>query len=255
MKTFATLNLFEGLTIALCVFTLAGCASSEISKTSDISETPKVDPNITAQRLISITESLGPIETFLFCHPHHAKKTKAIPLTHKQIGSNITPAITNNDVFYIPEKTNRKVETVQMCQTPPLKIIPPNYEWVDGLIEGEMISLEYMPPEYGSVKVRTVFERGPVNYSPDKMTHLSCYQIIELDIPRPVVLAPGQTREKSIPLPQKDGKTLQMTSPMRAELGKAEDGCRESSWEYIFERRSENDEVIQYLQNPPSDGV
>lgn len=250
MKTFATLNLFEGLTIALCVFTLAGCASSEISKTSDISETSKIDPNIPAQRSISITESLGPIETLLFCHPHDAKKTKAIPLTHKQIGSDIRPIITNNDVFYIPEKTNRKVETVQMCQTPPFKIVPAEYQWVDGLIEGEMTVFQYTPPEYGSVKFRTVFERGPVNYSPDNMTHLSCYQIIELDIPRPVVLTPGQTREKRIPLPQKDGKTIQMTSPMRAELGKAEDGCRESSWEYIFERRSENGEVIQYLQNP-----
>jgi hypothetical protein len=209
----------------------------------------KVD-NIPAQRSLSIGAPIGPVETLLFCHSNFVAPPKAVKLTYRQLGSKITEVPSSNNLFYIPKTIDRKNESLEMCQTPPLKLKPAQYKWVDGLIEGERSALQYIPAEYGYVSVKKIFERGPVRYSPSPDVHLECYQVIELDVPYPMILTPAKTSETRESLLQQNGKTLQMVSPPSVESGAPEDGCVSSTWDYPFERRAGDGGVSQYLQTP-----
>lgn len=237
MSNFLKITLFSTLV-------LASCSGTNLQPTASSKQLSEI------QQRSSSTQVTGPVETLLFCYPNDSKQPRAIPLSYRQLGSTIESARQDNQLFYIPKKEDRKSEIIQACQNAPLKVIPPEYEWVDGNVSGEQTALEFNPPIYGYVEHLKVSEHGPVFYTTATETTLQCYQIIELNTPMPVIMTPAKTIEKKVPLLQKDGRTLQIKTSARIEAGKREDGCTKSSHEYTFERHSESGEVLDYLQNP-----
>lgn len=223
---------------------LASCSGTNLQTSASSKQLLEI------QQRSSSPQVTGPIETLLFCYPNDSKQPRAIPLSFRQLGGNIESAREDNQLFYIPKKEDRKSEVIQACQNAPLKVIPTEYEWVDGNVTGDQTAMEFNPPIYGYVEYLQVSEHGPVFYTTATETTLQCYQIIELNTPMPVIMTPAKTIEKKMPFLQKDGRTLQVKTPARIEAGKREDGCAKSSHEYAFERHSESGEVLNYLQNP-----
>jgi len=216
------------------------------SKPDVLAQVP--DSSAQTQKSLSVGEPQGPIETFLFCHESTEETPRSIPLRYRQMGDDITPIPKDSNLYYVPNEADRKIDTWERCENTSLKVLPAEYEWKDGLIEGEMSLLKYTPSIYGYIDVRKAFERGPVQYSPNIETQLTCYQIIEMNVPTPIVLTPVQNETLKIPYKHKDGQTLVMTSPPLVVSGEPEDGCQSVGREYKFERRSLDGNVLNYFQ-------